>query len=319
MIARGPALTFSAVMLVYYTLIAAKKENHQEQIVNRESESEESSPQTEKPASTPGVQPRANPWPFVVPFIAFMLIATQYPKFEPVQIERSIQGATTEQTTDQSEIQNADGVVVQPNPVAARKYMILVGLQVLVGLALMGFWFRTYRAHFPIRFSRLAVGVGVLGIFVWIGLTSLDIEQRLMALVGFPSEVVARAAFRPYFEIQSTGQLVLFLFLRFTLLSMIVPMLEELFLRGWLVRWVEDADGWHKVSLTKLAFGAIATATVYGVLTHPSEAIAAAVWFSLVTWLMLRRGNVWDCVLAHGVTNFLLGVYVMWFEEWHLW
>lgn len=292
--------------------------------MNRESESEESSSQSKQPElPAAGSQLKANPWPFVVPFIVFMLIATQYPKFEPVKIDGPAPAA---QTTDDAEtgaepveVQNADGLTVQPNPVAAKKYMFLVGLQVVVGLVLMGFWSRTYLAHFPLRFSWLAVLVGIVGIVVWIGLTSLEIEQRLMAAVGFPPDRVARAAFRPYFEIQSKGVLGLFLVLRFTLLALIVPMLEELFLRGWLVRWIQDADEWHRVSLAKLAFAAIATATVYGVLTHPSEAIAAAVWFSMVSWLMLRRGNVWDCVLAHGVTNFLLGVYVLWFGAWHLW
>ena len=49
------------------------------------------------------------------------------------------------------------------------------------------------------------------------------------------------------------------------------------------------------------------------------EAIAAIAWFSLVTVLMVRTKNVWDCVVAHAVTNLLLGIYVIWFEQWQLW
>jgi len=52
------------------------------------------------------------------------------------------------------------------------------------------------------------------------------------------------------------------------------------------------------------------------VLLHPAEMVAAAVWFSLVTWLMLRTRNIWDCVAAHAVTNLLLGIYVVTTGEW---
>ena len=51
-------------------------------------------------------------------------------------------------------------------------------------------------------------------------------------------------------------------------------------------------------------------------LMHPGELFAAAVWFSMVTWLMLRTRNIWDCVAAHAVTNGLLGAYVITTGEW---
>jgi membrane protease YdiL (CAAX protease family) len=40
----------------------------------------------------------------------------------------------------------------------------------------------------------------------------------------------------------------------------------------------------------------------------------------MVTWLMLRTKNIWDCILAHAVTNFLLGLYVVWMggEAWRM-
>ena len=53
--------------------------------------------------------------------------------------------------------------------------------------------------------------------------------------------------------------------------------------------------------------------------TEHSELFAALVWFSLVSWLMLRTGNIWDCITAHLVTNLLLGVYVIYFGHWQFW
>jgi hypothetical protein len=49
-----------------------------------------------------------------------------------------------------------------------------------------------------------------------------------------------------------------------------------------------------------------------------AELQVAAVWFSLVTWLMIRTRNIGDCVAAHAVTN-LLGIYVVTQHEWQLW
>jgi membrane protease YdiL (CAAX protease family) len=54
------------------------------------------------------------------------------------------------------------------------------------------------------------------------------------------------------------------------------------------------------------------------VIYHP-EKLAALVWFSLVTWLMWRTRNIWDCVAAHAVTNLLLGIYVVTQHQWQLW
>ena len=42
-------------------------------------------------------------------------------------------------------------------------------------------------------------------------------------------------------------------------------------------------------------------------------------WFGLVSWLMNKTGSLWDCVVAHAVTNLLLGIYVLIFAQWHLW
>jgi CAAX prenyl protease-like protein len=99
---------------------------------------------------------------------------------------------------------------------------------------------------------------------------------------------------------------------------MMVPIAEELFLRGFLMRAV-DCQDWQRLPLTQIGSAGLVAGTVYGVASHPSEAIAAAVWFSLVTLLMVKTGKFWNCVLAHAITNLLLGVYVCMTGNWHLW
>jgi membrane protease YdiL (CAAX protease family) len=48
------------------------------------------------------------------------------------------------------------------------------------------------------------------------------------------------------------------------------------------------------------------------------EMLAAAVWFSMITCLMVYTRNIWDCIVAHAVTNLLLGIYVVNSGDWHL-
>jgi membrane protease YdiL (CAAX protease family) len=78
-------------------------------------------------------------------------------------------------------------------------------------------------------------------------------------------------------------------------------------------------DNWWEVPFGEVTPLAAVVSTVVPMLMHPGELLAAAVWFSLVTWLMTRTRNIWDCVAAHAVTNLLLGIYVVTQEQWQLW
>jgi CAAX prenyl protease-like protein len=180
--------------------------------------------------------------------------------------------------------------------------------------------------EFPFRISPLAVGVGVVGVVLWVGICRLDVEHRwlqpVLEKVGLGGFIGAgdRAGFNPLEQLKSQPLWAwTFLVIRFTGLALVVPIIEEFFLRGFVMRFVMEKDWW------KTPFGtvnrlAIILGTAVPMLMHPGELLAAAVWFSLVTWLMLRTKNIWDCVIAHAVTNFLLGVYVVWMggEAWRL-
>jgi len=181
------------------------------------------------------------------------------------------------------------------------------------------FYFRkTYLDQFPLKINWIALPVGVLGVVLWIGICELGVERLILAPLGLAKYVEVRASFNPFQQLTDPGYLAVFLTLRFCLLAVCVPIIEELFLRGWLLRYFENPQWWI-VKLSELSLRSVAVASVYGVLTHPGEAFAALVWFSLISWLMVRTGNLWDCVVAHGVTNLLLGLYILQYGAWHLW
>jgi len=36
-------------------------------------------------------------------------------------------------------------------------------------------------------------------------------------------------------------------------------------------------------------------------------------------WLVLRKNRLGDAMTAHAITNFLLGVWIVWKQDWHFW
>jgi len=203
-------------------------------------------------------------------------------------------------------------------------YPLLYAAKILLTLAAMAFVWPGYR-EFPFRISPLAILVGVVGIFVWIGLCSLNVEQRflvpLLQPIGLDGLIGAgtRSGFNPLEQLAARPALAWsFLAVRFLGLVVVVAVIEEFFLRGFLMRFVVDPDTWPEIPFGRITATAAVAGTLVPMLMHPAELLAAAVWFSMVTWLMVRTRNIWDCVAAHAVTNLLLGIYVVCTGEWHL-
>lgn len=233
---------------------------------------------------------------FILPLAIFLVIASFYPDFSGFAEQTPKSGIS-----------------------ATSWYIGLVVCQVLIGSGLLVYFHRIYLLHFPLRWSWMSILVGAAGVVVWIELIEWNLEDLLLEFVGLKSWLGNRPAFNPFKSIADDGFRGFFLSIRFALLALLVPIVEELFLRGWLVRWMHDPN-WEPVTLDhRLSWIALLTPSIYGVLTHPSEAFAAIAWFGLVTWLMVRTGNLWDCVVAHAVTNLLLGIYVVKFSAWQLW
>ncbi len=168
----------------------------------------------------------------------------------------------------------------------------------------------------PFRVRPLAYLVGIIGIVVWIGLWKLDKEFLGLGAMISPH---ARAAFNPLEELKENPTwMFTFLAIRMAGLVLVIPIAEEFFMRGFLMRYIEDID-WDQIPMGMATWKGVVGIIVYGAVVHPGEVVAAAAWFALMTWLYLRTKNVWDCVVAHGITNLLLAVYVLKTGTWELW
>jgi CAAX protease family protein len=100
---------------------------------------------------------------------------------------------------------------------------------------------------------------------------------------------------------------------------LLVPVIEELFWRGWLPRWIVDADDFRRVPLgvySALSFwgGALLFASEHGPFWEVGLIAGAA-----YNWWMIRTRSLADCILTHAVTNGALSVYVVAAGQWQYW
>ena len=202
-----------------------------------------------------------------------------------------------------------------------RHYPLVYAVKIAMTAAAVGFVWPGYR-QYARRVSWLGVLVGALGAVAWVGLATWqhgwmpDLAERTGT--GWLKSLGQRSAFNPVEEIFCSRTLAYgFLAIRLFGLAVVVPVIEEFFLRGFVMRFVMR-ERWWEVPFGTVSRMAVVAGTLVPVLMHPQEAVAALVWFSAVTWLMTRTHSIWDCVLAHAVTNLLLGIYVIASGQWWL-
>ncbi len=242
---------------------------------------------------------RQNPWLVcLLPFAAFMLAGSFEPSRPPKPSPRTVIAA------------------------AQHNYILIYSLKIVLTLQAMVFVWPGYR-QYPRRLHFLAIVVGLVGAFAWIWLslwqhgwmpeladkTGIEWFRSLGQRSGF--DLLAE-------KFCSDRRLMYGFFLvRIFGLGFVVPVIEEFFLRGFLMRYVMKERFWE-VPFGEVNRTAVIVGTLVPVLMHPQEAVAALVWFSAITWLMVRTRSIWNCVVAHSITNLLLGVYVASSDNWWL-
>ena len=98
----------------------------------------------------------------------------------------------------------------------------------------------------------------------------------------------------------------------------VVPIVEELFWRGWMMRWIVNTD-FEKVPLGAYSAGAFwLTAALFASEHGPYWEVGLIAGIAY-NWWMIRTKSLGDCILAHAVTNGLLSAYVIVYGQWQYW
>ena len=98
---------------------------------------------------------------------------------------------------------------------------------------------------------------------------------------------------------------------------LVVPVMEELFWRSFLLRWLERRSF---LEVSPARTGRFALLASSGVFALAHDLWLAGFLAGLVYTLLYRRlGNLWYCVIAHATTNLLLAAWVVATRSWEYW
>jgi CAAX prenyl protease-like protein len=175
-------------------------------------------------------------------------------------------------------------------------------------------WF-VARPVIDLRVRHLAatLAIGVVVFVVWIAPDLLIPGYRHFWL--FDNAVTGKAAT----SLSSAATLNWpVLALRMIRAVVIVPIIEELFWRAWLMRWVIDND-FEKVPLGKYTAMSFWIVAALFASEHGSYWDVGLVAGIIYNWWMVRTRSLGDLILAHAVTNCVLGGYVIAAGKWEYW
>ncbi|MEP6781685.1 MAG: CAAX prenyl protease-related protein [Gemmatimonadaceae bacterium] len=106
--------------------------------------------------------------------------------------------------------------------------------------------------------------------------------------------------------------------LRFARAALLVPILEELFWRGWLPRWIVNND-WEKVPLGTYNLAAFLITAVLFASEHGPYWEVGLLCGLIYNWWMMRTKSLGDVILVHAVTNAALSTFVLVTKRWEYW
>ncbi|HJT87284.1 MAG TPA: CAAX prenyl protease-related protein [Bryobacteraceae bacterium] len=189
---------------------------------------------------------------------------------------------------------------------------VVHAIRFVVVLAVIWVASRRYLSLRP-SYPLASIGIGIAVFLIWVGPDYLFGYRHFWlfenAITGTASSGFPESLRHDRF----------FILVRILTTAALVPVLEELFWRGWLMRWLINNQEFLKVPLgtfQPLSFWLVAVlfASEHG--SYWEVGLAAGIIYN---WWILHTKNLADCILAHAVTNGILALYVLEAGQWQYW
>jgi uncharacterized protein len=198
--------------------------------------------------------------------------------------------------------------VPSPAPLATGSDLWLYPLKAFAVLAVLVYYWRCYdelkgfKGLTP-RNVALALATGVVVYLLWVRM------DWPWAMQGQPS------GYNPFLAGDVWGTILATV--RVLGAITIVPLMEELFWRSFLIRYLISPrfDTVPLGSFSMLSF--LATTVLFGLEHHLW--LAGMVAGAAYTLLLYQTRALWPSIIAHAVTNLLLGLHVLFTHEWIWW
>lgn len=168
------------------------------------------------------------------------------------------------------------------------------------------------RSYFTLKPSQplASIGVGIAVFLIWIGPDVLfgPAYRHSWIFFGGPSSSLSPVLQHNY----------AFLTVRVLSSILTVPIAEELFWRGWLMRWLIDQN-FLKVPLGAYQLSAFWLTAILFASEHGSYWEVGLITGIIYNLWVMRTRNLADCIVAHAVTNAALAYYVLAAGRWDYW
>jgi uncharacterized protein len=186
------------------------------------------------------------------------------------------------------------------------EYWIYPLQTILAGALLIYFW-REYDFGRPRRIG-FAVLIGIVVFIVWVSPQALF--GSAPRTLGFNPLLLFNQR-SPFYWLE--------LVLRLIRLIVVVPFIEEIFWRGFLLRFLID-ENFERVPLGAFSWFSFSVVTLGFALSHsPADWPAALVAGAAYNAVAYRTKKLSSCVLAHATTNLLLGLWITQTKQWGFW
>ncbi len=197
---------------------------------------------------------------------------------------------------------------------AAGRYWLYLAKTLVGAWMIWAVWPVVTEMRWKLSWQAVAVGIGVF--VMWVGLDNLLVKLGLPN--SYPKLKLSGTAWNPH-ETFGMGSALAWFFIvvRIAGSSLVVPMLEEVFFRSFLYRYVTKVD-FLSVSLGAFVLRSfLITSLIFGF--EHREWLAGLLCGFAYQGLVCRMNRLGDAIAAHAITNFLLGLWVVWRGAWQFW
>jgi len=174
---------------------------------------------------------------------------------------------------------------------------------IVTGSLLIYFW-SFYKHEITVSLDLSCVSAGILVFIIWVGME------------GIYPKIGQDSVFNPFVIDKENLSYVIIGFKLFGTI-IVVPIVEELFWRSFALRFLINKD-FKKVALGTFSwFSFIFGSIAFGLEHHRwLPGIIAGFIYSI---LLYQKKNLFAPIVAHSVTNLLIGVYVIVHNQWFYW
>lgn len=219
--------------------------------------------------------------PFVIPFLVFLLFLVLRSPFDWIF--------------------KGHGPLIVAEP----QYWIFPLQTVVCGVLVARYW-RAYAFERP-RKLLVTTFVAILVLIIWV--SPQEIFGQNHRTEGFDPSVFAANPVLYWAN----------LIFRFVRLVVVVPFVEEVFWRGFLLRYLIRED-FRNVPFGTFAWSSFLwTSVLFGFEHAGPDLPAALVTGALFNFVAYRTRSLASCVLVHAMVNLLLGFYILATEQWGFW